>query len=105
MRLIRDIVIVGTIFLTITSSLACSISFTNFPTSNEFPLNTPIVLLTGFEPFSIDDINPSQLIAEALDGQNIDGAEIIYFFSFPIFRPPKESYEHFSNNINFIQAG
>ena len=77
MRLIRNIVIVGTIFLTVTSSLACSITFSNFQTSNEFPPNAPIVLVTGFEPFSIYEINPSQLIAEALDGQNIEGAEII----------------------------
>lgn len=77
MRLIRNIVIVGTIFLTVTSSLACSISFTNFLTSNEFPPNTPIVLVTGFEPFSTYEINPSQLIAEALDGQNIAGSKII----------------------------
>lgn len=77
MRLIRNIVIVGTIFLTVTSSLAGSISFTNFLTSNKFLLNTPIILVTGFEPFSIYEINPSQLIAEALDGQNIEGAEII----------------------------
>jgi len=77
MRLIRNIVIVGTIFLTVASSLACGISFTTFHTSNEFPPNTPIVLVTGFEPFDIYEINPSQLIAEALDGQNIEGAEII----------------------------
>lgn len=77
MRLIRNIVIVGTIFLTVASSLACGISFTTFHTSNEFLSNTPIVLVTGFEPFNIYEINPSQLIAEALDGQNIEGAEII----------------------------
>ncbi|MCK5113035.1 MAG: hypothetical protein KAQ84_05775 [Thermoplasmatales archaeon] len=77
MRLIRNIAIVGTIFLTVASSLACGISFTTFHTSNEFLSNTPIVLVTGFEPFDIYDINPSQLIAEALDGQNIEGAEII----------------------------
>lgn len=77
MRLIRNIVIVGTIFLTVASSLACGISFTTFHISNGFLSNTPIVLVTGFEPFDIYDINPSQLIAEALDGQNIEGAEII----------------------------
>lgn len=77
MRLIRNIVIAGTIFLTVASSLACGITFTNFYTSNEFASNTPIVLVTGFEPFDIYEINPSQLIAEALDGQNIEGTEII----------------------------
>ncbi|MCK5261151.1 MAG: pyroglutamyl-peptidase I [Thermoplasmatales archaeon] len=77
MRLIRNIVIVGTIFLTVASPLACGITFTNFHTGNEFASNTPIVLVTGFEPFDIYEINPSQLIAETLDGQNIEGAEII----------------------------
>ena len=77
MRLIRNIVIVGTIILTVASSIACGITFTTFHTSNKFISNTPIVLVTGFEPFDIYEINPSQLIAEALDGQNIGGIEII----------------------------
>jgi pyroglutamyl-peptidase len=37
----------------------------------------PVVLITGFEPFSTYSVNPSQLIAESLNGTTIDGAEII----------------------------
>ena len=36
-----------------------------------------IVLITGFEPFDVYDINPSQLIAESLDGQIIDDSTIV----------------------------
>jgi len=41
------------------------------------PSNSDIVLLTGFGPFDVYDINPSQLIVEELNGQNVEGAEII----------------------------
>lgn len=37
---------------------------------------TEIVLLTGFEPFKSHKTNPSQQIAERLDGQTIAGAKI-----------------------------
>jgi pyroglutamyl-peptidase len=36
-----------------------------------------VVLVTGFEPFGSQVINPSQLIAEALNGSMLDGAEVI----------------------------
>lgn len=36
-----------------------------------------IVLVTGFEPFGNVTVNPSQLIAEALNGSVIDDAEIV----------------------------
>ena len=35
------------------------------------------ILLTGFEPFGGDDINPSWEIARALDGQAIDRARVV----------------------------
>ncbi|AFK22546.1 pyroglutamyl-peptidase I [Pyrococcus sp. ST04] len=35
------------------------------------------VLITGFEPFGGDDKNPTQRIAQELDGNVIDGAEIV----------------------------
>jgi pyroglutamyl-peptidase len=35
------------------------------------------VLLTGFEPFAGDSINPTQEIAESLDGRTIGGARIV----------------------------
>ena len=36
----------------------------------------PVVLLTGFEPFGGDTINPSWLVAQALHGQTIAGAAV-----------------------------
>ena len=35
------------------------------------------ILLTGFEPFGGDSINPSWEIARALDGEAIDGAHVV----------------------------
>ena len=36
----------------------------------------PRILLTGFEPFGGDDINPSWLVAQALHGQQVAGATV-----------------------------
>jgi pyroglutamyl-peptidase len=36
----------------------------------------PLILLTGFEPFGGDSINPSWLIAQALHGQDLGGARV-----------------------------
>lgn len=36
----------------------------------------PVVLLTGFEPFGGDTVNPSWLVAQALHGQVIEGATV-----------------------------
>lgn len=36
-----------------------------------------IILLTGFEPFGGETINPSQRIVEALDGMEIDGHRVV----------------------------
>jgi len=36
-----------------------------------------IVLITGFEPFDVYDVNPSKLVAESLDGQIIDDAYVV----------------------------
>lgn len=40
------------------------------------PLN-PTILLTGFEPFADDDVNPSQEIVRALDGEIIGAHRIV----------------------------
>lgn len=37
----------------------------------------PVALLLGFEPFNGDDINPSQRIVEALDGEMIAGHVVV----------------------------
>jgi pyroglutamyl-peptidase len=36
-----------------------------------------VVLVTGFEPFGVHSINPSQIIAETLNGSSFNDAEII----------------------------
>lgn len=59
-------------------AIIISIFSSNFVYANITNINdSQIVLVTGFEPFDIYDINPSQLIAEELNGQIIDGAEIV----------------------------
>jgi len=40
-------------------------------------IGSELVLLTGFEPFDIYDVNPSQIIAEELNGKIIEGVEVI----------------------------
>jgi len=35
-----------------------------------------MVLVTGFEPFAGDRVNPSQLVAERLDGREVGGARV-----------------------------
>jgi pyroglutamyl-peptidase len=71
MKLIWKTISIIIIFLFFTSSLACNVSSIDFHTE---PLK---VIITGFEPFGVHEINPSQLIAETLDGQYINGAEIV----------------------------
>lgn len=38
---------------------------------------TPVVLVTGFEPFQNYTVNPSGLIAEALNGSTVAGASVV----------------------------
>jgi pyroglutamyl-peptidase len=38
---------------------------------------TPVVLVTGFEPFGQYTTNPSQLLAETLNGSSLYGSEIV----------------------------
>jgi pyroglutamyl-peptidase len=40
------------------------------------PRRAPLVLLTGFEPFGGDQVNPSWLVAQALHGRVIAGARV-----------------------------
>lgn len=41
------------------------------------PLPTPVILLTGFEPFGGDRLNPSWEVARALNGALVDGARVV----------------------------
>jgi len=77
MKFINNLLAISIIILLIVPNLPTGISSRNSNYELEFAPNNTIVIVTGFEPFSIYDINPSQLIAEELDGQYIEGAEII----------------------------
>ena len=39
--------------------------------------STGVILLTGFDPFGADTVNPSWLVAQALDGQRIAGHRVV----------------------------
>lgn len=41
------------------------------------PLPTPLILLTGFEPFGGDSLNPSWEVAQALNGALVAGARVV----------------------------
>jgi len=78
MKSTRTAVTIGIILIVIAPSLAYGTSFTGFNTrDNTFDSEVAVVLVTGFEPFDRYDINPSQLIAEALNGEYINDAEIV----------------------------
>jgi pyroglutamyl-peptidase len=55
--------------------LLFAISFQDIGAKNE--RTAEIILITGFEPFNGYEINPSELIAEELNGTNIKNATII----------------------------
>lgn len=57
--------------------LPTCISNTNHSSDKNLDSEIDTVLLTGFGPFNIYDVNPSQLIVEELNGEIIDGAEVI----------------------------
>jgi pyroglutamyl-peptidase len=48
-----------------------------FPIGIYSASGAPVVLITGFEPFGNYTVNPSQLIAEALNGTVLNDAEIV----------------------------
>ena len=70
------LIVTGCIGLILLSSSSSSslVSHISPYTSGSDP---PIVLVTGFEPFGVYEVNPSQLIAEALHGQYLDEVQII----------------------------
>jgi pyroglutamyl-peptidase len=59
------------ILLVIGVLLFCTASFSSAASC------TPVVLVTGFEPFQNYTVNPSGLIAEALNGSSVAGAMVI----------------------------
>jgi pyroglutamyl-peptidase len=78
MKFIRSIIIIGIILILPVSSIGINIITTHSTEQTiEIYSNNPVVLITGFGPFSKFDVNPSQLIAETLNGQTIDTATVI----------------------------
>lgn len=79
MKIIRLAIIVGIILLLPVSSMGLGFSGSLFREEKieDFYYTDTVVLVTGFGPFDGYDINPSQVIAETLNGQVIDGAAII----------------------------
>lgn len=75
MNLTRNIIIMGIILLVTASPSAYCTPSVGFDNTNNttFDSKETVVLVTGFEPFNIYDINPSQLIAETLNGEYING--------------------------------
>jgi pyroglutamyl-peptidase len=48
-----------------------------FPCTTVVVSANRVVLVTGFEPFGVYPTNPSQVVAETLDGSSLDDADII----------------------------
>lgn len=59
-----------------------------------------LVLLTGFEPFGGETVNPSQCIVEALDGKRIDGHRIIGRVLPVAFAPCEQLVPKWINELN-----
>lgn len=79
MRPCKITIVIGLAILIILSAAASNVSLAGSPIggNREKTLDDTLVLVTGFEPFDQYDVNPAQLIAENLDGEEIDGAHII----------------------------
>ncbi len=73
---IRNYLFFSLLFLIILILPTC-ISNSSFKHTSISELTTETVLVTGFGPFDIYDINPSELIIEEINGQYIEGIEII----------------------------
>jgi pyroglutamyl-peptidase len=77
MKYIRSIIIIGIILLITISSIGSSLSTVSLSGEvKNLQDNETVILVTGFGPFSVYDINPSELIAEELDGEVIEDAVV-----------------------------
>lgn len=79
MKSVRCIFIAGIILLSPVIGIVSGAPFAGFADGEHTDtcFSGPVVLVTGFEPFDTHEINPSQIVAETLDGQEIDGANVI----------------------------
>ncbi|MCX6665823.1 MAG: pyroglutamyl-peptidase I [Euryarchaeota archaeon] len=76
MNHVRGLLFIGILFLFLISTIAPS-GLVLEGKHMAIQGSQPCVLVTGFEPFGKYDVNPSQLIAEALNGTEIKGVRII----------------------------
>jgi len=78
MKYFLQIITIGVILLFPVSSVGSSIFSVNLPNEDKkIQDNETVILVTGFGPFSVYDINPSELIAKELDGEIIENATVI----------------------------
>jgi pyroglutamyl-peptidase len=78
MKYLLQFITIGVILLLPISSAGSSVSLeTLSDVDKNIQENGTVILVTGFGPFSIYDINPSELIAKELDGEIIENATVI----------------------------
>jgi len=78
MKFKSQIITIGIILLFFISSVGPSVFSVSLPNeAKNLEENESFILVTGFGPFSIYDINPSELIAKELDGEIIEDATVI----------------------------
>ena len=81
----RVVITVTTLLFLVSAGVLGSGCCSFFSVSDEVNVNvnTPTVLVTGFEPFDGYDVNPAQLVAETLNGETI-GEAIVVGISVPV---------------------
>ena len=78
MKYILQIISLGLVLLLTVSSMGSSFSSTTFSDEKDNQqINESVILVTGFGPFSVYDVNPSELIAKELDGEIIEDATVV----------------------------
>ena len=78
MKYLLRIITIAVILLFPVSSVGSSVFSVTLPDEEKnIQDNETVILVTGFGPFSIYDINPSELIAKELDGEIIENATVI----------------------------
>ena len=95
----KFIIVILFIFLLFSSfSQTISFSIDKYIIQNNNNNEDNVVLITGFGPFDIYDINPSQLIVEELDGKFIEEIKIIGIIL------PVDFEESVNVLVNFIEV-
>lgn len=77
MKYTKHLIALSFIFFIPVSYFPPCICYSNSSLDEKYSFDKDIILVTGFGPFDVYEINPSQLIAEELNGQTINGSEII----------------------------